>query len=688
MRTLLRRLAAWLKPSNPLPAAPAPQPPDPRLAIAAGELAEARAREVNQRSGLVEFISEMIEAKRMAGAGPWKQDAATIRESNRLLKLAESVAFDGPRSAEVVALTEAQLPGAIGAFGDIELALQNVDWRREINFSWLEFSRWGIQQIMLISRLYYVKNPICRRLVDVCAAYVFARGVEVSTEDEDANDVIEDFFRRNRQVFGHVGMIRQERAKDLDGNIFWAFFSDTAASGKTTIRTIDPIEIQDIVTDPEDDDTELYYHRIWTEDALGADGVITHSTRECWYPALNRELLQDRPLASIGGKPVAWDTPLYHRKCGQVGKWRFGCPRIYPLLDWAKETRRYLEACASVAQSLAQVALVATTKGGAQALEGLKQQFQTTVGPSAQIWDTNPPAVRGSFFGSGIGTELSAFKTQGAGLDPEKVRQYKLMCCMVKGVPETFLGDVQTGNLATATSLDRPTETIMMELQEEWVEDLTVMIERVLDVSNRATSGKLRESFSRIGVDPDAVQILQAERVYEANGRWHWVTTKLPADPIELREAKAKAKKSAEVKIRVTFPNIREGDVPALVGAVVESMTLANKGGQVTGIDEKAGVRKLYELIGIENGDELAEAQYPEKEYDPNRTTEPEPAPIPKLEPRPGGTPQNPGGLQTAPPAQQLPAPDAPAPKEALRRAARRLLRAIHLLEAAGDGMD
>jgi hypothetical protein len=50
---------------------------------------------------------------------------------------------------------------------------------------------------------------------------------------------------------------------------------------------------------------------------------------------------------------------------------------------------------------------------------------------------------------------------------------------MVVGVPETFLADVSTGNLATATTLDRPTELVFMEKQEAWREDLTIIAPRM-----------------------------------------------------------------------------------------------------------------------------------------------------------------------------------------------------------------
>ena len=418
-------------------------------------------------------------------------------------------------------------------------------------------------------------------------------------------------------------------------------------------------------------DTEWFYQRVWVETLISAQSTTATQERRAWYPALG--LQRAGQPDSIAGEPIMWDSPIYHRKSGSVGKWRYGCPRIYPMLDWAKESRKYLESCASLRQSLAQIALKITTKGGQQALQGLKQQFQTTVGPAANIWDQNPP-TNAAVFGSGPGTEIEAFKTQGSGLDPEGVRQYKLMCCMVKGVPETFIGDVSTGNLATATSLDRPTETVMLELQEEWAEDLAVLCGYALAVSDRATGGKLRAALAKQGVDAGAVEIREAARRYKPNGLW-------------VHEYPKKSKK-AEIKIRVNFPAIREGDVPQLTAAIVQAMTLGNKGGQVTGIDEREGCRQLFRVLGIEDGDALIEEMYPEKEYDPDRTTEELPPPVPKAQPSPAGaTPGAPEG-PTQPGEQGDAAPPAQQPKEAMRAAARRLTKALQLLEAESHAND
>jgi len=611
----------------------------------ADSLSEAQAQLARQRSQRVEFLSEMVEAQAMAGPGPWHAadtEACVMRASEAL----------------GVSLKEAGPVSTLGAQGMFELLLNNMEWVREINYSWLEFSRYGIQQIILISRLYYLKNPIVRRLVDVCAAYVFARGVDVTTQDQDANDILREFFVRNQRVLGHVALTELEKTKDRDGNIFFAFFADAEQTGQVDVRIIDATEIQDIRCNPEDADEPWYYLRVWTSKQYDAQGKPTTKTLRKWYPALNYNPQGAERLAAIGADEVLWDKPVYHRKVGIVGKWQFGCPRIFPMLDWAKEARRYLEACGSIAQSLAQFAFSITTKGGQQAVEGIKQEMQTQVGPPNPLWDTNPPAIAGSTWISGPGTKIEAMKTTGAGLDPEKVRQPKLMCCMVKGVPETFLGDVSTGNLATATSLDRPTETVFLNLQEEWVEDFTIMGTFVLETSLRAPRGRLREALEKRGAIPAAISVRECAREMSPTGRMRYV------------EAKTISK---DIEVRVDFPAIREGDMAAIVKATVEAMTLDNKGGQIVGIDEKEGTRMLFRSLGNERGDEIIEEMYPTtgpNKYDPLRAKDVLPPPVGKL-PDKSGVPPTPGDIQQDVDAEDL------KPKEALRGAADRLVAAL-----------
>ncbi len=502
----------------------------------------------------------------MAGAGPWltHESRGSIDKPGRF------------RESDPI--------GSVGALGDIDLMLSNVEWRREVNLSWLEFSRWGIQQIILISRLHYIKNPWIQRGINVAAEYVFGRGVEVSSPDEAANEVLKEFFESNKSTLGQIALTDLERRKYYDGNLFFCFFADKVSTGLVKVRTIDATEIMDIVTNPEDTDEPWFYRRCWTAREFdAANGAISTQRHEVWYPALKYDPA-DKPQ-TINGNPVEWDHPILHRKCGSVSKWLFGCPLVYAALDWAKAGRKFLEACLTVKLSLASIAMTLTTKGGQQALEGMKQQLQTQVGTGTGLWDTNPPATSGSIFGAGPGTKLEAFDQKGGG-NPEEVREYRNMTACVLGIPPTFLADLETANLATATTLDRPTELNFLQKQEAWREDLMTISMYVLRVSGGATSGKLREAYP-VG----EVRLVEAKRLRQKDGR--------------LVEAKVQPNEPGDIIVSVNFPAILEGDLPATITAVCTAIG--------TGVmDDKVAALQLYDLLpGVEDGTIIAEEQYP-----------------------------------------------------------------------------
>src|SRR5579859_7721486 len=607
LRSFLRRLAIRFDPNT-----RRAFEDQKRVALASQALDESALRESRYRAEYIERASELIEAKQMSGTGPW-----LVHESRAQVNKPGKFRETNPITST-------------GATADISLMLENL--------AWLEFSRWGIQQIILISRLYYIKNPMIQRGINVAADYVFARGVEVSSDDETANETITDFFERNKSVLGSTALVGLEKRQYYDGQVFFRFFPDKTDKGLVTIRTIDATEIQDVLTDPDDTDEPRYYRRVWSQRNYDPTGQVTIDKQESWYPALNYEPEGADKLEQINGIPVEWDSPVYHMRGGVgVSKWHFDVPRVYAALDWAKTATKWLGWCATIKAALSQFAMTLTTKGGLQAVAGAKQQLETTVNTGANIWDTNPSATAGSIFASGPGTVLAPFNTKGAGGDPSEVKEYRNMVGQVLGIPPTWLGDLETANLATATTLDRPTETGFLGKQEIWREFFIIAATYVLGISKGAPSGKLRES-----VGEGEVEIQEAPRRRLRTGRW-----------VYAKEAKSTP---AKILVRAEFPAIREGDIPNMVRAVAEAMTLNNKGGQIIGIDAREGIRLLYQLFDVDNPDELLEAMFPD--YDPDRTVEDIPAPIGKALPNPGGEPQLPNGQQqpvltAAPPSTQ-----------------------------------
>lgn len=136
--------------------------------------------------------------------------------------------------------------------------------------------------------------------------------------------------------------------------------------------------------------------------------------------------------------------------------------------------------------------------------------------------------------------------------------------------------------------------------------------------------------------------------------------------------------KPGVIEVMVNFPTIIEADVPAQVGAVIQSMTLGNKAGEVIGIDQKEGVRLLYRLVGTENSEEILEAQFPDTgpdAYDPLRKPEPI-VPEGQLDPATGR------------PIKQAAVPAKEAREEIakIRNAMSRLAKAVRVWEASNEG--
>lgn len=512
--------------------------------------------------------------------------ARQVPELNRVLE----------RSANLAGET-AQLREGLA---ELELALDDRGWTRVLAQSDLEFSRHGLQQIIRISRLYFLKNPLIKRGVSISSYYVFGRGVEVRSDDDATNEVIQDFLQdpSNDAELGHGGLVEKEQTLHTDGNLYLALFTEPS-TGKCRVRTIDATEIWDIVTDPDDASTPWYYHRTWVQQQFDPQAGRTQDvTQEAWYPALDYD--PDSKPKTIGGKPVCWDSPVLHVKIGGLPKWKFGCPDVYAANDWARAYREFLESWHKITQSLARFAWQGKTKGGVQAIQSMSRVFGSTLGSGGYGPEHNPPPGTGAMFASDPSTTVSPIKTAGATTSAEEGRRVLLMVAAAFGLPETFFGDASTGSLATAQSLDRPTELKFLERQEHWRHILQRILSYVVQRSGGAPSGKLREAWG------DKRRTIQMEPVIIRNMK---VWTKVRAAAKEADQSD-----NPVIKLAVKFPAILEHDVPQMISAIVQAATMG--GFDLAGtMDMKTVAIATMSELGIEDPDSVFEKVYPN--YDP-----------------------------------------------------------------------
>lgn len=547
--------------------------------------------------------------EQMAAAGTVLDGYSRVHAEMTLeIQECNAIAGSGPRSSNL-------RESAQGRYLELELQLDNVEWQRQQHWASLEFSRYGIQQLILIARLYFLKNPLVKRGIKIASFYVFGRGFEIRAEDDPAaNDLVQSFLDANREELGMLGLTEKDQSLRTDGGLFFVFFT-ALATGDVKIRTIDPVEIMDIITNPEDAAQPWFYRRSWVQETFDdATGARAVRRTDAWYPAIDHE--PAAKLDAIEGKPILWDTPVYHVKVGGLVKWKFGLPECYATLDWAKAYKKFLENWSSITEALARFAFVAETKGGPQGIQALQNVLATTTGGAGgsaalTAFDSNPPPVAASALVTGPGNKLSPVRTAGATTEPEQGRRVMLMVAASDGLPETFYGDASTGSLATARSLDRPTELQFLHRQELWREILQRIITFALARSVGAAKGKLREAYQTRA--PRFVWL----RKNRATGAW-------------IKEAKAEG----VVTLKVDFPSVLEHDITESINAIVAAGTLNGYAPAGT-IDIKtlAGLL-LREMPGITDIDQLLEDMFPDADYDPVQDilpAEPDPSQAPAL---------------------------------------------------------
>ena len=233
---------------------------------------------------------------------------------------------------------------------ELELALEDVNWQR-LMLNWgNEFSRAGLQKIIELSRMMYLKNPMIKRAVNVKALYVFGQGIStVRAKDPDLNAVLQAFWdhpNNKSELTSHSARMLKEVDFEVEGNLFFVLFPDPS-SGTVKVRSVPTDEISEIISSPDDAKKIWYYKRSWSQQVINNNTGRTNTTHLIeLYPDFRYN--PDSKPATLGKMKVHWESPIYHRKTGAFSSWKFGVPEMYAAIDWARAYKEFLEDWASL----------------------------------------------------------------------------------------------------------------------------------------------------------------------------------------------------------------------------------------------------------------------------------------------------------------------------------------------------
>lgn len=499
-----------------------------------------------------------------------------------------------PNGAVVLSEQEQQLNDTVELLqeriAELELASEDLGWLRLGGEGTTEFTREFLRQTCQLARVMYLKNPLIRRAVDLQAQYVFGQGVAIAARDATINTVVQAFLddpANGAELTSHEARLGKEVQLQTAGNLFLVLFVNRT-TGRVRVRSLPIGEVQEIVCDPEDARTPWYYKRTWQQTTVPQDGSPGRTEpRTAYYP--HWRYTPTTAPTTYGGAPVLWDTPVYHVKAGGLDDMRFGVPEVYPALDWARAYKSFLENVATLMAAYARFAGKLTAKGGARGVAAAKARIGSTYASGGTSAETNPAPVAGSIFIGAEGYDYQPFQLRGASVNPEDGRRLLLMVCAATGFPETFFGDVSVGTLATAKSLDRPTELRLSARQTLWVTVFRDILGYQVDWAVRAPNGALK-GLGTIRREDD--------------GRW--VVTLKP-DP----EAQPPTDAPRDRTILVDFPSLTEHDVEQMVQAIREATTLDGQAPAGT-LDLRLATRLLLNALGVEDVDAELQRLFPE----------------------------------------------------------------------------
>lgn len=355
-----------------------------------------------------------------------------------------------------------------------------------------ETSLQWVKSIAAKARAFYIENPLIQRAVSVQSDYVWASGAAIKARDKKVAQVIEDFMesRGNRRVlFARQPQTMFDRMLCVDGNIFILAFSDVS-TGATELSYFPLSECEGAILNPNNRAEVWFYKR-----RVGNE-VVLHPALD-YRPASMPSRYKDLRVAA--GR-------VLHVKVGGLPDMVWGIPEPHSSLAWVRAYTQWLEDWATITRSLTRFAWKAKGVKKAGEVSALQQLFGSTL-TAVSGGESNYPPEAGSILTVPEGRDMEPVKTSGAIPRASDGRLLRLMAVAGVGWPDSFFGDMDQSSLATAKSLDRPTELKVVSRQELWADVYRDLFHYVLMESTIAPNGIIKGRVIRSRLNPNELRL-------------------------------------------------------------------------------------------------------------------------------------------------------------------------------------
>jgi len=388
------------------------------------------------------------------------------------------------------------------------------------------------QRAVQESRRLWKYSPMAQWSIWLWTSWGLGESVKVTLDNEKADEMFQEFWTGDR----NQAVLADDCIHDLsnwllaDGNQFLAYYADTV-EGEPTVTEIDPEEIKEIVTHPENSKRPLFYKRVWTDNTTNATGQALSQT--WYYPdwqaflsgALDEEYkgtgktLAETVLPvnairadtgqrvgdgvqTLGGDEVTTTVCVQHihhnhKERGSLWGW----PLLATGSSWMKAHKRFMEAQLAVVESKAQFVRRYKVKGGSRAVDYVKGVIASNLSQSSSTYDTNPPNAPGGSEIMNQSTDVDDLPmTTGAGDARTNNGLFAWYSLLGAGLFPASAGlDLQ--RYATALEMDKTQSMLFSQYQTFWAAQFKRMVRIVVGMREKFGGASFGEYTVDVSVD-------------------------------------------------------------------------------------------------------------------------------------------------------------------------------------------
>lgn len=356
-------------------------------------------------------------------------------------------------------------------------------------------------RIVKLARSMKVFNPLVKHTVGLFRMFSVGCGIKFSTTPPQdgqkskqrnrksrAEQVFENFSKSplNRNFMSFDGQEKMVEREIVDGEVFLAMLFPKNTSGSNArIRAINPLEIELIVTNPEDAEEVWFYVRRF-KDKLNNKSKVVFYKHWAWEHKGNSigisevlgkgEGIEGSALKGyVEGNTIRFADPVIYSMRNGLGT--RGVSHLSASLPWANAYRRYMESRLAVMAARARHAREISAKGTRDDIASIKSRLESGIKSTSDYTENNPPNTAGADLLHSPTIELKNID-QDTGAESAKVDGNMIITMYCAGVDlfPHWMGAGEAFRLATASSMEPPIRKLFSSYQTKWEQAYTDII--------------------------------------------------------------------------------------------------------------------------------------------------------------------------------------------------------------------